>query len=100
MGLELEAWDMVINSCLFEDLVQLSLGEDQRLLSVAAVVGPQGQSHDDRVKVYLCGSLDGWEFLSPVPSFRGASTSRSLLNLGSCCPRWLPSRTSTLQGLN
>lgn len=25
LGLELEAWDMVINSCPFEDLVQLSL---------------------------------------------------------------------------
>lgn len=93
---------MVINSCPFEDLVQLSLGEDQRLLSVAAVVGPQGQSHDDRVKVYLRGSPDGWEFVSPVPSPRWASTNRSLLNLGFCCPSclWLPSRTSTLQGLN
>lgn len=33
LGLELEAWGMVINSCPFEDLVQLSLGEDQRPLS-------------------------------------------------------------------
>lgn len=86
MGLELEAWDMVINSCPFEDLVQLSLGEDQRPLSKAAVVGPQGQSHDNRIKVYLHGSPDGWEFVSSVPSSSGASASRSLLNLASRLP--------------
>lgn len=85
MGLELEAWHMVINSCPFEDLVQLSLGEDQRALSEAAVVGPQGQSHN-RVKVYLHGSPDGWELVSPVPPSRGASASRSLLNLAFRCP--------------
>lgn len=83
MGLELEAWDLVINSCPFEDLVQLSLGEDERPLSEAAVVGPRGQSHDNRIKVYLHGSPDGWEFASPVPSSSGASASRSLLNLAS-----------------
>lgn len=86
LGLELEAWDVVIDCCPFEDLVQLSLGEDQRPPSEAAVVGPQGQSHDNRVKVYFHGSPGGWGFVSPVPSSRGASLSRSLLNLASCCP--------------
>lgn len=69
-----------------EDLVQLSLGEDQRPLNKAAVVGLQGQTHDNKVKVYFHGSPDGWKFVFPVPSSRGTSESRFLLNVASSCP--------------
>lgn len=96
LGWESEAGHMVMNSYLFEDLVQLSLGEDQRPLREAAVVGAQGQTHDSGVIDVCVGALTGGNLCSGYPHPEGICKQS--------CPKFgfLLSRLplSTIQGLN
>lgn len=87
---------MVMNSCPFEEMVQLSPGEDPRPLREAAVVGAQGQTHDGKVNVCLHEVLTGGDWVL------GALTQRGICR--QICPKFgflltrLP--LSTIQGLN